>query len=145
MIFDLNTLFSNQQAVTATALSTNVVDLGTKGIPYGANALNKDVGKGTPMPILIQVTEAFNTLTSLTVTLEVASDAAMTTAVKVINTQTILLADLVPGKQTFMQYVPNGADERYMAVRYTVTGSNPSTGKFMAGITMGNQTNVTGA
>ena len=144
MIFDTTVLLSDHQAVTATALSTNVIDLGTAGTPYGGNALNKDQGKGTPVPILIQVTQDFTNLTSLTVTLEVAATAAMTSST-VVNTQTILAADLIAGKQTFMQCLPNGIDQRYLAVRYTVAGSAPDAGKIKAGMTMGNQTNITGA
>jgi len=144
MILSQNLLLSDDQAITATAVSTNVIDLGVPQAPYGGNALNQDVGKGTPVPILIQVTEQFDNLTSLTIALEV-SDAANLSSSVVLNTQTIVLADLVTGKQTFMQYLPNGVDKRYLGVRYTVTGTAPTAGKVTAGITMGNQTNVTGA
>lgn len=145
MILSQQAIFSDDQAITGTALSTNVIDLGVAGTPYGAGApLNNDKGKGTPVPILIQVTEDFNTLTTLTVTIEVAAVAAMTSST-VLVTQVIALADLVAGKQTFVQCLPNGVDQRYLAVRYTVGGSNPSAGAITAGISMGNQTNVTGA
>lgn len=144
MIFSAEQLFSDDQAITATAISTNVIDLGAPGTPYdAAAALNQDVGKGVPIPILIQVTEAFNTLTSLTITLEVSAAAGLTSP-QVLATEVILLADLAIGKQTFLQYLPNGADLRYLGVRYTVTGTNPTLGKITAGVTMGNQTNITG-
>jgi len=144
MILSAQQLFSDDQAITATALSTNVIDTGVRGTPYdAAAALNGDIGKGNPIPILIQVTEAFNTLTSLTVTLETGDVAG--TLGTVLNTESILLADLVAGKQTFMQYVPNGAEGRYLGVRYTVVGTDPTEGQITAGISMGNQTNVTGA
>ena len=145
MILSQQQLFSDDQAVTATALSTNVIDLGVASTPYGAVAsLNNDKGKGTKIPVLIQVTENFATLTSLTVTIEVSAVAAMTSS-KVLATEVILLADLVAGKQTFTQVLPNGVDLRYLAVRYTVAGSNATAGKITSGISMGNQTNVTGA
>lgn len=145
MIFSAQQLFSDDQAVTATAISENVIDLGVAGTPYdAAAALNQDVGKGTPIPILIQVTSAFNTLTSLTVTVEVSAAAGLTSPV-VLAEETILLADLIAGKQTFMQVLPNGADLRYLGVRYTVNGTDPTVGNITAGVTMGNQTNVTGA
>ena len=145
MIFSAEQLLSDDQAGTATAVSTNVIDLGVAGTPYGAAApLNRDVGKGAPIPVLIQVTSDFNTLTSLTVTVEVSAASGMTSPV-VLATEVILLADLVAGKQTFLQVLPNGADLRYLGVRYTVGGTNPTLGTITAGITMGNQTNVTGA
>ncbi len=145
MILSENSIFSDDQVITATAISTNVIDLGVAGTPYGAAAaLNQDIGKGAMVPVLVQVTEAFNTLTSLTITIEVSAAAGLTTP-QVLATETILLADLVVGKQMFNQVIPNGADLRYLGVRYTVTGTNPTLGKITAGISMGNQTNLTGA
>jgi len=142
MILSQQLLFSDDQAVTATAISTNVVDLGVPGTPYGAVApINQDVGKGTPVPILIQVTEDFDNLTSLEVTIETGDSAALGDA-RV--SETILLANLVAGKQTCIQVLPNCINKRYLGVRYTVTGTAPTTGKITASITAGNQTNFTG-
>lgn len=144
MILSAQQLFSDDQAITADAVSTNVIDLGVAGTPYGAfGALNQDIGKGAPVPVLIQVTEAFNTLTSLEVTIEV-SDSADLSSSTVLVSETIPLASLVVGKQTFTQFLPNGVDKRYLGIRYNVIGTNPTTGMITAGITMGNQTNNTG-
>lgn len=144
MIFSMKNLFSNDQAITETAISTNVIDLGAPETPYGAAAaINQDIGKGNPIPILVQVTTAFNTLTSLTISIEASAAAALTNAV-VLATQTILLADLVAGKQLHVQAIPHDATLRYLGVRYTVAGTDPTAGKIMAGITMGNQSNFTG-
>lgn len=143
MILSAQQLFSDDQAITASADSTNVIDLGVAGTPYGAAAaLNDDVGKGNKIPILIQVTEAFNNLTSLTINI---STGAATTLGTTIASQTIALANLVVGKQINIDVLPEGITERYLGIEYVVTGSAPSTGKITAGITMGNQTNVTGA
>lgn len=145
MILSAQQLFSDDQAVTVTAISENVIDLGVAGTPFGAvAALNNDKGKGTKVPVLIQVTEDFATLTSLTITVEVSAAAGLTSP-KVLATETILVADLVAGKQTHMQVLPDGADLRYLGVRYTVTGTTATAGAITAGISMGNQTNVTGA
>ena len=143
MIFSLQQLFSDDQAITASADSTNVIDLGAPGTPYGAAAaLNQDVGKGAKIPILVQVTEAFNNLTSLEVIISTGATTALGTSV---ISQTILLADLVVGKQISIDVLPNDITERYLGIEYVVTGTAPTTGKVTAGITMGNQTNVTGA
>lgn len=145
MIFSLQQLFSDDQAITADAISTNVIDLGVAGTPYGAAAaLNNDKGKGTPIPILIQVTEAFATLTSLTITVEVSANADLSSST-VLATETILAAALVAGKKTNLQVLPNGANARYLGIRYNVNGSDATAGKITAGVTMGNQTNKTGA
>lgn len=143
MIFSAQQLFSDDQAIPATAVSTNVIDLGVPGTPYGAVApLNQDIGKGNKVCFLAQVTEDFNNATSVQVTIETGATAALGTAVL---SETILLADLVAGKQSVIQVLPTQLTERYLGVRYTVVGTAPSTGKFTTGITMGNQTNITGA
>lgn len=143
MILSAQSLFSDDQAITASADSTNVYDLGVAGTPYdAAAALNRDIGKGAGVPILVQVTEDFNNLTSLTVNISTGATTALGTTVA---SQTIALADLVAGKQMSIVVLPNDITERYLGVEYVVTGTAPTTGKVTAGITMGVQTNVTGA
>lgn len=140
-IFSAEQIFSDQQAITATAVSTNILDLGATGTPHkGKTALVRDIGKGTPVPILIQVTVAFNTLTSLLIEIEMATDAAFTTPI-VRYSELVLLADLVAGKQIFANVMPKGVDLRFVRCNYTVAGTDPTVGKITAGITMGNQTN----
>lgn len=145
MIFSQQQIFSDAQAVTATAISENVIDLGVRATPYdAAAALAGDKGKGNPVPILAQIVEDFNTLTSLTVAIETSDNANLSSST-VLASQVIPLADLVAGKQIAVQFLPNGVTGRYLGLRYTVTGIPPTTGAVTAGITMGNQTNVTGA
>lgn len=145
MIFSQNQLFSDAQAITGDTVSTNVIDLGVTGTPYGAQApLHGDKGKGTPIPILIQVVEEFNTLTSLRVTVEVSANANLTSST-VISEQTITRVALNAKRQFDIQVLPTSADKRYLGIRYDVIGTNPTTGAITAGITMGNQTNITGA
>jgi len=143
MILSINQLFSDDQAITATADSTNVIDLGLPGTPFDAAApLNQDIGKGAAVPILIQVTEAFNTLTSLDISISTGATTALGTKVL---TQNILLADLIVGKQTSFVVLPNDITEQFLGIEYVVVGTDPTLGKITAGITMGVQTNVTGA
>ncbi len=142
MIFSAQLIFSDDQAIIATAISTNVIDLGVAGTPFDAvAALNQDVGKGNKIPILIQVTESFNTLTSLTIAIETGATTSLGT---VVISKSVLLADLVAGYQFPVDVLPNEIDERYLGVRYTVVGTDPTEGIITAGITMGNQTNITG-
>ena len=148
MILSAEQLFSDDQAITlvANTLSTNVIDLGAPGTPYGAAAaLNDDVGKGAKIPLLVQVTTAFGTaagMTALTIHLETGSTTALNT---IIASQTILLADLVAGKQINMDFLPNGIIERYIGMSYECVTGAANAGNITAGITMGVQTNVTGA
>jgi len=143
MIFSAQQLFSDDQAITATAVSTNVIDLGVAGTPYGAAAaLNQDVGKGAKVPFLAQVTADFNNLTTLRIAVETGATTALGTEILGVD---VPLASLVAGYQVPFDVLPDQLTERYLGVRYTVTGTAPTTGTVTSGITMGNQTNVTGA
>jgi hypothetical protein len=143
MIFSAQQLFSDDQVITASVDSTNVIDLGVAGTPFGAAAaLNRDIGKGAKIPFLAQVTEAFDNLTTLEIKISTGATTALGTT---IISETIALADLVVGKQMVLEVLPNEITERYLGIEYVVVGTAPTVGKITAGITMGNQTNVTGA
>lgn len=140
MIFDNQALFSKNQAITATAPSTNAIDLGLNGTVYGSSAgIPKDVGKGNPVPLLVQVTEDFNNLTSLKIDIELDTTTTFTPD-KVITLGTFLAADLKAGFQIPFTYLPNGINMQFMQLKYTVTGTAPSTGKITAGIVAAVQT-----
>ena len=138
MIFSKQQLMSDHQAITATVMSTNIIDLGVTRAPVGAKkAVNGDMGKAM-VPLLVQVTEDFNNCTSVRVDVVVG---ATTTPTTVVFTQTILLADLKAGKTITIDQLPKGITGRYLGVKYTVVGTAPSAGQVMAGLTMGNHTN----
>ena len=130
MLLDQQALFSAAQAITATAASTNVIDTGS----------NKDVGKYGDIPLLFQVVESFNTLTSLTVTVQTDDNSAFSSATDVLSL-TIPLASLVQGYKSPVITLPMKL-ERYIRLNYTVTGTAPTAGKVTAGITGGVQTNA---
>ncbi|MDK2769912.1 MAG: hypothetical protein KYX69_19615 [Sphingomonas sp.] len=136
MIFDRTTLLSDAQAITADAASTNTIDLG----PIKSGMV-RDIGKGKPIPLLIQVVETFNNLTSMTFALQTDDNEAFSSAKTVWVSGAILLADLVAGKVIVPEYVTRGTNERYMRLYYDITGTAPTTGKITAGVTMGNQSN----
>lgn len=135
MIFDQQNLLSNAQAITATAASTNTIDLG----PI-ATGMVRDIGKGKGIPLRIQVVEDFNNLTSLAVALQTDDNTGFASP-KTVWTQSLVLADLKAGRVVIPEWVTRGTDERYMRLNYTVTGTAPTTGKITAGVTMGNQSN----
>lgn len=141
MIFDKQTLFSDAQAITATAGSTNTIDLGAVGRAYGATVdLATDVGKGVKIPLLVQVVETFTLLTSLKIDIELDSTETFTPD-KTITLGTFLLADLVAGFKIPFDVLPKGINLRYMRLKYTVTGTAPDAGKITAGVVAGVQTN----
>ena len=141
MIMDRTLLFSDRQAITATATSTNLVDLGATGTVYGASApMVRDVGIGEAIPLHCGVTESFNNLTSLTISIEVDDNAAFTSARTVFTSPAYTLAQLASGKTKLLpQTLPVGTNERYVRLRYTVAGTAPTLGRITAGVTMGNQ------
>ena len=106
------------QTITATANSTNVVDL----------SLARDVGEGTDLYVQFTVGPAnFATGTSLTPTVVVAENDALTTNAITIGTGgTILTAVLVAGYTFAVRLNPivGSLGKRYLGVIYTVGGSN---------------------
>lgn len=134
MILDKTLTFSENQAITATAISTNVIEFPDNGIVrYEAAAIPRNLGPGNELPLLIQITETFNTLTSLTITLESSAAAGLTSST-VHWTQTIALASLTAGTKAAISILPVGVIGKYLGLRYTVTGTNPTLGKITAAL-----------
>jgi len=137
MILNQNLLLSNAQAITATAISANVIAWPDTGIaPNEAAAILRNIGGGTELPMLIQVVETFATLTSLTITIETADDAGLTSgAVVLASSGAIAAATLVAGhRPTFSRVVPDGTMKKYFGLRFTVGGSNATAGKITAAV-----------
>lgn len=124
------------QAITATAVSTDSYDI----------AVSRDIGAGSDINFLVKTVAAFNLLTSLTIELITATDGALTAGIVVQQSRTILLAGLTANTTIWQGMVPSNATYgRYVGFRYTVTGTNPSTGSIVAGFNLNNQTNLLGA
>ena len=141
MILDNTNIFSDGQAITATANSTNVIDLGAAGTPQGASvAIARDVAVGNKIRLFCNVTQVFNNLTSLKIAL-VSDDNSSLSSPKEIASRTYLAAELAAtGQLKFPAAVMLGADERYLGLVFTVTGTAPTTGKISCGIVPGRQT-----
>jgi len=143
MIMDASLLFSDGQAVTATAASTNVIDLGATGTIFGASsAVVRDIGAGSRVPLVITVTESFNNLTSIIVTIETDDNSSFSSATTVWTSPTYTLAQLATGaKYLLPDMFPVGVNERYVRLKYTLAGTTPTTGKITAGVVLARQTN----
>ena len=131
MILDLQNKFSSAQALTVTAASENVIDL---GVPL------RNVGNGEAVPINIYVDTALSGLTSLQVTVQTDDAEGFGSAVDVISTGAILAADLVAGYQFSIIHLPLKLVGRYIRLNYVVVGT-AGAGSLSAGVTMGNQQN----
>lgn len=137
MIFDNQALLSKAQAITATAASTNAIDLGAMGTVFGQSAaLLRDVGKGNEIPFLCQCVQTFNNLTSLAIALEFDTTTTFTPDKTIPLVSGVLLAQLIAGYQVPFKVLPRGLTMQYMQLKYTVTGSAPTLGAFTAGVVM---------
>ena len=145
MIMDITTQFSNAQAITADAASTNIIDLGATGRVYGAaSAIIRDVGKGAPVPLVVTVVESFNTLTSMNISIQVDDDVAFGSPKTVWRSPEYLLAQLATGAEFLLpDSLPVGTNERYVRLYYDITGTAPTLGKVTAGTVLARQTNDT--
>ena len=142
-IMDATGLFSDNQAITVTAASTILIDLGSTGTPYGSSsAITRDVGKGEDVPLVCTVTESFNNLTSIIITIETDDNASFSSATTVWTSPTYTLAQLATGaKYLLPDRLPVGVNERYVRLKYTLAGTAPTTGKITAGVAFSRQSN----
>jgi hypothetical protein len=148
MIFDRTTTFSDAQAITATGAvtSTDTIDLGATGTPFGATLpILRDIGKAGMTPCNFSVTEAFNNLTSITVSLQTDDNTGFTSPATIATGAAVPLAQLVAGYQfAFPAELYEGINERYVRAVYTVAGTAPTTGRITGGVVMARQTNFVG-
>jgi hypothetical protein len=122
-ILDRQVLFSSEQAIVASAASTDVIDLGSS---------SRDVGAGEPVEVLVTVTQSFDALTTMTTTLQTSSTENFSSPVQ-LTAASLPLASLVAGARFSLTAVPRGV-LRYLRLSYTVSGSNPTVGKITAGV-----------
>jgi len=144
MIFDRTTQYSNGQAVTATAASTNIIDHLAAGIPYGSSTpVARDLGVGPEVPLLVQVTEAFTGATSVQVSYQTSDASNFASPETVVSTAAVPVADLKAGYQFAIAQIPFKARKRYSRLNFTVDGT-ATAGKITAGIVAAVQKNPVG-
>lgn len=131
MIFDSTNKLSTAQAFTATAVSTNVIDLGVAG---------RDIGNGESVPLYVGVNTTFTGLTSLQVVVQASVDEAFTVPIVILQSPVVLAASLVAGYQFAITEAPINIEARYLRLSYVVVGT-ATAGSIDAGVTMGNQRN----
>ena len=127
MLLELESGFSDEQAITSSAASTNYIKTG---------GLIKEIAYGNPIPIRIQVVEDFATCTSVEFKIQTADNTSFTNAVDLATTGAVPTAKLKAGYVAPILYVPKGS-LGYLRIYYTVTGSNATTGKVTAGFVAG--------
>ncbi len=131
MYIDSQTLFSDAQAVTSTAISTNVLDLNPD--VGGLDANLQDIGIGEEVYLVVQTATTITDVGSdatLIVTLESDTAVGLATAPVVhISTGTLAFATYATaGTVIFQGKLPLANYKRYLGIRYTV-----ASGPFTAG------------
>lgn len=136
MLLDGETQFSNRQAITATAVSTNVIDLGATGTRANANsALRRDIGDWGN-DLLVQVTQDFAGGTSLAVQVQTDDNAGFTSPTTVGQTAAVPVADLKAGYRFSLGDFPINTAERFVRLNYVVVGTMTA-GTITAAVTAG--------
>lgn len=137
--------FSDAQAVTATAISTNVYDLFSEDVGGSSNITPNtrlDVGLGEDVWLVVNTqtsaTDAGSDAT-LTVTFETADDTALSTNAQVVySSQTYAFASFATAGTNLVRIkIPSFAYRRYIGVRYTVASGPLTAGNFDAFLTIG--------
>ena len=115
MILDSKLEFSDAQALTATAVSTNV-------IPVSGN-----IGPGEPMAVTVTVNVAADYTAgneTYQFVLQTATDAAFSTPVNLITTEAFIGSGLIKGSN-FM--VPIGSNNLgFLRMNYVLAGTTPT-------------------
>ena len=133
MYIDRQNLFGQDQAVTASAASTDYIDLGVL----------RDIGNGERPEILVLCTQDVTAAGAATVTVALQTDdnSSFASPVNLVLSDAIPKASLVAGTQVLRVAVPYGT-ERYLRLFFTVATGPLTAGKFTSGLVAQRQANV---
>jgi hypothetical protein len=126
MMYDKLNTFGTDQAVTTTAPSTDIVDLGAA----------RDMGNGEPLELVILVTQSVTAAgaASVTFTLETDDNAGFSSPAVLANSGALGKAALPAGTEVLRVKLPLDA-ERYLRTNYTVATGPLTAGMFTAFLT----------
>jgi hypothetical protein len=113
MFVDSQLMFSDAQALTTTAVSTNIIDLST----------DRNIGKGEPMAIVLTFgVDSGGTSPTLQVVLQTDNDVAFGSLTTIASSAVVL--DAVAGDSIVL---PIGyTNERYLRLSYVTGGTTPT-------------------
>jgi len=154
MLLDKENMFSIDQSLAVasgtTTLCDHSIDVGAPGtIPAGFQSRGtapRDVGKGRPVQVLVEVTEEFDSAgddTTLEVDLVTADNEGLTTnKVIIAKTPAIAQAALVKGYKFMVPGIipPGTGADQFIGVQYVTGTSTATAGKVNAGLVFDMQT-----
>ena len=117
----VSNMFSDKQALTASAASTNIID-----------TIAANYGEGNPIDVCIEVTVASSggTTPTYVVALQESADEAFSSPLVVLQTKAFSQAEFAKNANLMKFGLPTPI-KRYIRMYYTVTGS-PTGGKVTA-------------
>ena len=128
MITDALLQLSDAQAVTASAYSTNTIDLGSA----------RDIGAGEELFAVFTVDQSFATATSVQFQIVISANANLSSHEVLVETPAIAIASLNAGRAPIALRLPrtltNALGQRYLGARYTIGGSNATAGQVTCNI-----------
>lgn len=119
MILDSQNLYSDAQALTATAASTNLID-------HGAD---RNLGIGEPMALVITIDVAADGTTgdeTYSAQLQTDDNSGFSSATSVGGAVSIPRTTAVAGTKYVMAVPPDTTFERYSRVNFTLAGTTPT-------------------
>lgn len=129
MILDKLLMFSDKQAVTATAASTDVIDLGP------IDGTRRDIGVGYPLEFWALVNTTATASGAATVNVQLQTSPDNSTWTSIYESGALALAALIAGKRIVSAKVPSGV-QKYLRVNYTVSTGPLTAGAFTSGINL---------
>jgi len=130
MFLDKELCFCEEQAVTASAVSQNIINVG------------EDCGSGSSVRLKVMVDgEDFAALTSLRVGVQSSSAEDFGLYDTLFESGSIAVADLKQGYSFPLPSLPV-KHKAYLRLSFTVTGANATAGKISGYVIMDDQTNV---
>ena len=115
MFLDALHLFSDEQAVTATAVSTNVIDLG----------VDRNIGIGESMAVVVVVDVALDDTTGDETYVITVQSGSTVTPTDVIATKTATRGD-VAGTKYVLNLPSDLSADRYLRLNFTHGGTTPT-------------------
>lgn len=118
MILDAQCQFSDAQALTASAASTNIIDLGA----------DRNIGIGEPMSVVVFVDVALddgNADETYAISVQADDNSGFSSAATVASAATVTRGDAA-GTRYVIPLPADYATEQYLRVYYTLGGTTPS-------------------